>query len=160
MLNFPTRFFSYLFGCLQPVCITRPQRVRLTDTPSLPRPRDGGGGWIWHVYYLLGPHFLRNRRAGVHEEGVATSLANYNSINEFALRTNLRTPRSVALISDAQHVRERERGRKQQKERESTEWKKQNKVDVPKIRGKSTRATAIKLDKNLAWLLKIVPSIA
>lgn len=83
---------------------------------------------------------------------MATSLANYNSINEFALRTNLRTPRSVALISDAQHVRERER--------ESAEWKKQNKVDVPKIRGKSTRATAIKLDKNLAWLLKIVPSIA
>lgn len=127
-VKFFDSFFSCIFGRLQRVCITRPQRVRLTDTPSLPRPRDGGGGWIWHVYYLLGPHFLRKRRAAVHEGGVATSLANYNSINEFALRTNLRTPRNVALISDAQHVRVGEREREKETEKESREWK--NKIKL------------------------------
>lgn len=86
--------------------------------------------------------------------GVATSLVNYNSINEFALRTNLRTPRSDELISDAQHVRVRERQKERERERLCAKRKKQNKVDAPKIRGKSTRAAGNKARQKSRMVVK------
>lgn len=92
--------------------------------------------------------------------GVATSLVNYNSINEFALRTNLRTPRSDELISDAQHVRVRERQKERERERLCAKRKNKIKLMRRKSEENPREQRAIKPDRNLAWLLKIVPSIA
>lgn len=137
------------------VCITRPLRVYTSDTlrPSCPhsprqpianRAHREAGVYDIFIVYLLHIWATRARRNG----GIA--LVNYNSINGFALRTNLRTPRSGAdqlrshlwVVFDYMSVK-----------RKTT---KIGQFDALKIPQKSTRAVK-KLDKNLVWLLKFSP---